>query len=148
MAAEDASIDVEFVKDHITQPLEETHPLGVVGQDPQMHHVGVRDQDPRFFPDRRAQTLGGIPIVGAQCNWSVQRANPSLDRRHLVVRQRLGGIEQKGSCLGIAKQRVQDRQDISERLARSRSRGQDHILSAQYRVNRGRLMRVERPYTQ
>ena len=42
MAPEDTSVRMQFVDDHILEVLEDTGPLGVMGQDALVEHVGVR----------------------------------------------------------------------------------------------------------
>ena len=66
VAAEDAAVGVQLVKDDVTQAAEEAHPAGVVRQDAQVQHIGIGDEDARLVADGSAVALRRVAVVGAQ----------------------------------------------------------------------------------
>ena len=57
--AEDPAIGVQFVDDHEFQVAEEVGPVGVMGQDTGVQHVGIGQQDAGVLADGRAVALWG-----------------------------------------------------------------------------------------
>ena len=51
MRAEHAAVHVRLVHDHVAQVLEDVPPAVVVGKDPDVEHVRVREDDVRPLPD-------------------------------------------------------------------------------------------------
>ena len=68
VAAKDAAIGVEFVQDDVAQAAKKAHPASVVGEDADVEHVGVGDEDAGLFADGGAVAGGGVTIIGAQGN--------------------------------------------------------------------------------
>ena len=57
VAAEDAAVLVHLVDDNKFQVLKEFHPLGMVGQDSRVEHIGIGDHDMAALPDGLALSL-------------------------------------------------------------------------------------------
>ena len=63
MAAEDAAVRVQLVDHDHPELLEQLEPLGVVGEDRRVEHVGVRDDDLSGTADRRPNRRRRIAVV-------------------------------------------------------------------------------------
>ena len=120
--AEDAAVAVAFVDDHVAQPAEEPRPAGVPGQQRAMQHVRGGQQVPGVAARPGPLGVGRVAIEGGRLHpGQAERA----DRRELVGRERLGGRDIQHS---VARQhRGERRQQVAERLARSRGGGDDHV---------------------
>ena len=64
VAAKDSAVGVELVEDHVAQPLEEAHPLGVVGQDPRVEHVRVGENDLARLAQGGPSSGRSVTVVG------------------------------------------------------------------------------------
>ena len=119
---EDAAVDVRLVHHHHGQVGEHVRPRPVVGQDPEVQHVGVGEDDVRPPPDLRPLLARRVAVVdrrpGALDAERVQRAR-------LVLRQRLRRVEVERAGARVAAQRVERRQLEAERLAARRAGGDD-----------------------
>ena len=73
--AEDALIDVELVDHHVAQAPEEGPPAQVVGQDGDVEHVGVGDDQVAALPQHPASVAGGVAVVGVGGD-RIPRATP------------------------------------------------------------------------
>ena len=74
MAAEDATIGVQFVDDHELQVLEQLRPSRMVREDPRVHHVGVAEHDVRTTADRAPGILRRVPVVGEHTDLEIASA--------------------------------------------------------------------------
>ena len=68
LRAKDAAIGVRLVDDHEAQITKEATPDRVVGQDAQMQHVRVGEDDLAALPQPAAAAVRGVAIVGAHCH--------------------------------------------------------------------------------
>ncbi len=96
VGAEDAPVDVELVDDHVLEVREELLPLRVVGKDPGVEHVGVRDDDVALPADRLAGVVGGVPVVGVGLDVGLHLADQAVDLVHLVLGEGLGRERGRG----------------------------------------------------
>jgi hypothetical protein len=90
MRAVHAAVAVQLVDDDVAQVLEELHPLGVVGQDPLMKHVGVGHDHVGAGPDRLAGIARSISVVGERADVGPQRLHDGVQLGELVLGERLG----------------------------------------------------------
>jgi len=121
LRAEDAAVGVRLVDDDITEVAEEFGPQRVVGQDARVEHVGIGQQDARLLAEPGAAALGRVAVVGRGQRIDDSRAR-GIDQgapfAELVLGQRLGRVEIKRACQGIARQRLQHGHVERQGLAR------------------------------
>ena len=126
--AEDAAVDVGLVDHDEAQVGEKVGPQGVVGQDAQVQHVGVGEQDARLAAQRVRARLGGVAVVGAKACAFQLALGQLLQAAELILGQRLGGKEVQGAGAPVVEERFQDRDVVGQGLAAGRAGGQDHVL--------------------
>ena len=97
VAAEDAAVVVELVDDDVFQVLEELDPLGVVGQDPGVEHVGIGQDDVAAGADGLAGVLGRVAVVGEDADLAREELDRLVELGPLVVGQGLGREEVEGA---------------------------------------------------
>jgi len=138
---------VELVEHHVLQILEELHPLGVVGEDPGVEHVRIRDDHVPGGADGRPGLRRRVAVIGEGLELDVHLAGQPLELGELVLGERFGREQVQGSRRGILRDRVEDRQVVAEGLAR-RGRCHHHdVLLLMRDVERRGLVRVERLHT-
>ena len=120
--AEDAAVAVAFVDDHVAQPAEEPRPAGVAGQQRTMQHVRGGQQVPGVAARPGPLGVGRVAVERGRLH---PRQAERADRRELVGRERLGGRDIEHSV--AREHRGERRQQVAERLTRSRGRGDDHV---------------------
>ena len=167
MRSEHAAIRVQLVQHHEAQVFEQPLPARVVGQDARVQHVGVGQNQIRSGADGGARVGGSVAIVSENAQRVGQRAfgcggvpaiardragdivvtvqffRPPVQFRELILCQSLGREQIHRARLGILDERVQDRQVVAKRLARSCGRDDDQILAFACQAKRLGLMRVE-----
>ena len=74
MRAEDAAVDVRLVDDDETEVVEEVAPEVVPGQDPDVEHVGVRQDGVRPAADLAALLSGRVAVVDRRADARAHRA--------------------------------------------------------------------------
>ncbi len=139
VGAEDAAVGVGLVDDDPAEVGEEVAPALVVGQDADVQHVRVGEDEVAAAADRGALFARRVAVVDrlAQAG-RAQRAQLA----RLVLGQRLGRIEVEGAALGVAGDPVEHRQVEGEALARGGAAG-DHQVRGGSRLQRLTLVRVE-----
>ena len=128
VGAEDPPVDVELVDHHVLEVREELLPLRVVGEDPGVEHVGVRDDDVALPADRLAGVVGGVPVVGVGLDVRLHLADQAVDLVHLVLGEGLGREEVEGAGLGLFEDLLEDREVVAEGLAARRRGDEDDAL--------------------
>ena len=124
--AEDAAIDVRLVDDDVAQVVEHVAPAVVVREDPDVQHVGVREDRVRRPSDLRAPLGLGIAVVDR----GPQPGESELgEAARLILRQRLRRVEVQRPCGRITGDRIEDREVEGERLPGGRARRHDHVLA-------------------
>ena len=98
--AEHAAVDVRLVDDHERQVREQLAPGRVVGQDPDVEHVGVGEDQVRALADRRPLGSRGVAVVDRRPDLLVQAEG--VQRPRLVLGQRLGRVEVERSRGAVA----------------------------------------------
>ncbi len=132
--AEHAAVDVGLVDDDDREVGEEVAPRAVVGQDPDVEHVGVREDQVRPPPDRRALLALRVAVVDRGPDLLLK---PELVQRpRLVLGERLRRVEVERPRTRVAAQHVERRQVEAQRLARRRAGRDDR------RARPGRLERL------
>ena len=122
--AKHAAIDVGLVDDDDGQVREQLAPGGVVGEDPDVEHVGVGEDQVGAPSDLRARLARRVAVVdrGAHRSCEPERA----DRARLVLGERLRRVEIERARLGDRAARdVERRQVEAQRLAGGRAGGHD-----------------------
>ncbi len=123
VGAEHAAVDVGLVDDHDGEVREEVSPGAVVGQDPDVEHVGVGEHQVRPLPDGAALLAARVAVVDRRPDLLVQ-AEP-VERAGLVLGQRLRRVEVERAGARVRAQDVERRQVEAQRLARRGARGDD-----------------------
>ncbi len=129
VAAEDTPVGVHFVDDHKAQAGEKRGPGGVVGEQPQVQHVRVADEDLGVLRLEGLALRGWrVPVVDGRPNERGGQGPVQLPQGlELVLLQGLQGEEVERVPLRVLQKRFQDRQIIDERLAAGRGRGHQDI---------------------
>ena len=141
MRAEDAAVGVRLVDDDPAEVREEIAPALVVGQDPDVEHVGVGEDQVRAAADLRPVVARRVAVVDRVA----KRAEAELrELASLVLRQRLGRVEVERSAAVVARELVEHREVEAKRLARRGPAGDDDVALARG-LERLELVRVERP---
>ncbi len=139
VGAEDAAVGVGLVDDDPAEVGEEVAPALVVGQDADVQHVRVGEDEVAAAADRRPLLARRVAVVD-------RLAQPGRAQRaqlaRLVLGQRLGRVEVEGAALGVAGDAVEHRQVEGEALARGGAAG-DHQVGDGRRLQRLALVRVE-----
>ena len=121
--AEHAAVHVRLVDDDDGEVREHVRPRVVVREDPDVEHVGVREDEVRPPADGGALVAGRVAVVDRGPH---PLAQPELgDRAGLVLRQRLRRVEVDRARLRVAAEHVERRQVEAQRLARRRAGGDD-----------------------
>ena len=138
--AEDAAVDVGFVDDDVAQVLEDVSPAVVVGQEPDVQHVRVCEDEVGPLPDLPALLGRGVAVVDR----SPQARELEFGQApRLILCERLRGVEVEGSLLRVACERVQHREVEGERLPAGGARRDDDVLAAPRRFQGLDLVLVE-----
>ena len=124
VGAEDPPQDVELVDHHVLQPGQVGGPLGVVGQQGRVQHLGVGQQHGGLAPGPGALLGAAVAVVGG----GDEAGQVELEQgAGLVLGQRLGREDAEG---GAGPDRGQgglgDGGLVAERLARRGAGGQHH----------------------
>ena len=138
--AEHAAVHVRLVDDDDREVREHVRPRVVVGEDPDVEHVGVREDEVRAPPDRGALVARRVAVVDRGAH---ALAEPELgDRARLVLRQRLRRVQVDRARLGVAAEHVERREVEAQRLAR-RGAGRDDRRAVPRALQRLGLVRVQ-----
>ena len=148
VAAEDASIGVQLVDDHVAEVLEQLRPPRMVRQDARVHHVRIAQHQVRARPDRPPRVLRRVAVVGEHADLLAAKLRGEgfghrLQLGELILRERLGGKQIQRAAGGSCRIAVQDRRVVAERLARRRRRDHHDVTAGQRVLDRLGLMRVE-----
>ena len=138
--AEHAAVHVRLVDDDECEVREQLAPSRVVGEDPEMEHVGVREHHVRALADRRTLLAGCVAVVDRGTDPLVEAEGVEAPR--LVLGKRLRRVEVERAGGGVLRQHLERRQLKAERLAR-RGPGRDDRLVFERGVERPRLVLVE-----
>ena len=122
---EDAPIHMELVDDDVLEIREELLPFRVVGQDPGVEHVGIRDDDVALPADRLPGVVGGVPVVGVGLDVGLHLADQAVDLVHLVLGEGLRREHIEGAGLRLFEDLLEDREVVAEGLA-ARRRGDEN----------------------
>ena len=143
VGAEDPPVDVELVDDDVLEVREELLPLRVVGEDPGVEHVGVRDDDVALPADRLPGVVGGVPVVGVGLDVGLHLADQAVDLVHLVLGEGLGREEVEGAGLRLFEDLLEDREVVAEGLAARRRGDEDDALPLPDQIHGLCLVAVE-----
>ena len=123
MRAEHAAVDVRLVDDDDGEVREHVRPRVVVREDPDVEHVGVREDEVRAPADGGALLARRVAVVDRGAHLLAQPERG--DRAGLVLRERLRGVEVDRARLRVAAEHVERRQVEAQRLAGRRAGGDD-----------------------
>ena len=91
----------------------------------------------------RAQARSSVFGVAVEGDRAQAGHEPRPERAELVVREGLGGEDEEGGVAAIGHDRLDDRDLVTERLARRGAGGDDHTRAGAQAVDRFGLVRVE-----
>ena len=124
---EHASVDVRLVDDDIAEVCEDVSPAVVVGEDADVEHVRVGEDDVRPLADLPAALARRVAVVDRR----LEPLQAELGQRpRLVLRERLRRVEVERPRLRLAGDRVEDGKVECKGLSRCRAGGDDDVLSA------------------
>jgi len=138
--AEHPAVHVRLVDDDDREVGEHVRPRLVVGEDPDVQHVGVGEDEVRAPADLRALRPRRVAVVDRRPHPPAQAELG--DRARLVLGERLRRVQVQRARLRVPAQDVERRELEAQRLARRRARGDDR-RSGPGGVQRLRLMRVQ-----
>jgi hypothetical protein len=143
MRAEDPSVDVSFIDDHISQTPKESRPSGVIGKEAKMKHVRIGEDKASFLPYPRSIFPRRIAIEAGTPHGTPRGGKESLKGCELILRQGLSGEEIERSGAPIRQNRLDHGNVVAQGLSAG-SRGRyDDIPSLANSFRRRRLMTEE-----
>ena len=107
---------MRLVDDDDREVREQLGPGGVVGEDPDVEHVGVREHDVRPLTNARARLARGVAVVDRRANLLGQAEG--AERPRLVLGERLRRVQVQRARPRVAHEHVERRQVEAQRLAR------------------------------
>ena len=135
VGAEHAAVGVRLVDDHPAEAGEEVAPALVVGQDADVEHVGVGEDQVRAAADRRAVLARGVAVVDRVAK--LRQAELGRAFAPGPGRAPWSGRGRARGAVGSRDEPVEHRQVEGQRLARRGAAGDDHVARAR------RLERLE-----
>ena len=137
---EHASVDVRLVDDDVAEVCQDVSPAVVVGEDADMEHVRVGEDDVRPLADLPAALARRVAVVDRR----LESLQAELGQRpRLVLRERLRRVEVERPRLRLASDRVEDGKVECEGLSRRRPGGDDDVLAAPRGFPDLRLVAIE-----
>jgi hypothetical protein len=133
VAAEHPAVGVQLVDHHVAQVLEEVRPLGVVRQDAPVQHVRVGHHHVAAIAQDAPRLGRRVAVVGEGLEVVSQGADQLAELGHLVLRERLGGVEVEGPRPRLGAQPLEHRQVEAQRLSAGGG-GDDHRVPPGQRV--------------
>ena len=149
LRAEDATVGMRLVDDHVLEMAEEFGPQWMVGQNAHVKHVRIGDEHARPLADPAARRLGRVAVIGGRLGiqqGAIRRAGclgsgqERLPLAQLILGERFGRIEIEGPRQRIVRQRLHDRDVETEGLAAGGGGGDHHVVTGQGRADRGGLV--------
>jgi len=139
---EHTPVRVELVDDDDAELLEQLEPLGVVGEDRRVEHVGVGDHHLACLADGRADGRRRVPVIAGGRDLQPRVPHQLPELRDLVLAQRLGGEQEQRPGGRVLGQGLEHRHGVAERLAGCGGRDHDDVLTGVHRLDGIRLVRV------
>ena len=138
--AEDAAQHVRLVDGHDLQIAKEVGPGLVVGQDADVQHVGVGEQDVRPAPDVGAKGVGRVPVIGRR----MDAAQPEgFDLAELVLGQSLRRIKEDRAPARFVQSVLESGDLVAQRLPAGRRRSHHDVLTGPYPLVGLQLVRIQ-----
>ena len=141
VAAEDPAVDVRLVQHHVPQLVQELGPALVAGQDADVEHVRVAEEDGGGAPQERPLVLRRVAVVDRR---HYARHPEAVELARLVLRECLGREEEEGTCLGVGAEGLEDGELIAEALAARRPGAHDDVAAGRQQLPCGGLVAVQR----
>ena len=105
--AEHAAVHVRLVDDDEREVRQQVVPALVVGQDPDVEHVGVREDEVAALPDRGPLVARRVAVVDRGADRLVQAEG--VEHSRLVLGERLGRIQVEGASGPVGAQHLKRR---------------------------------------
>ncbi len=140
MAAEDAPVVVHLVDDDVFEAFEEGDPLGVVGHDGGVQHVGVGEDDVAGAAHLAAGVGGGVAVVGEGADVGAKVGDEAVEFVELVLGEGLGGEEVERLRRRVLEDGIEDGDVVAEGLAAGGGGDDDAVAPGTDVLNRLRLV--------
>ena len=90
MTAENSSVGVKFVHDHVFKILKELNPFGMMGKNSGVQHIRIGKDDSGFFSDSLTHVTGSVSIISVDSDPLIEVFNKFHQLGHLILGQCLG----------------------------------------------------------
>ena len=137
---------VELVNHHVAQIAEDVAVAlaAVVGNQRRIQHVRVGQHQVAAIADPRALGRRCVAVVDTRFNAAAcEQLDEIQDPAQLILGQRLGGEDEERTRRRIFQDRVQNRQQVRQRLAGRRPRREHHVLARLGGLERFSLVTVQ-----
>ena len=147
MRSEHAAIGMRLIHNHQRERRKERRPLLMEGQNRQMQHFGVGNQDiGRVLADLAPEMIGRIAVIDG--DGRPRRFGPMPGQLpkcgKLILRQRLQREQHQRPAVRVLQAFFQYRQAVAQCFAAGGGRGDHHVAPGADSIRRQRLMAVER----
>ena len=147
MRSEHAAIGMRLIHNHQRERRKERRPLLMEGQNRQMQHFGVGNQDiGRVLADLAPEMIGRIAVIDG--DGRPRRFGPMPGQLpkcgKLILRQSLQREQHQRPAVRVLQAFFQYRQAVAQRFAAGGGRGDHHVAPGADSIRRQRLMAVER----
>jgi hypothetical protein len=140
---ENAAVRVDLVDHDVLEPREKARPLRVIGKNPRVEHVGIREEHFRLVAEPAAARGGGVAVIGARLKRDALRAHVPLQDPELILRERFRRIEVERAGLGILEKARENGNIVAEGLTARGGCDDDDIRAAPQTPHRLDLVHVE-----
>ena len=142
MTAKHAAIRVQLIDHDVSQILKQPRPPRVMRQNPGVQHVGIRQDEMSLFADGFARVARCVAVVRENTESIFEAAIQIVQFGELILRERLRRKKINRARVAVFEDRVQHRQVVAERFARSGRSHDDDVFAGVYGLGRRSLMRV------
>ena len=143
VGAENAPVGVHLVDDDVLQMRQRLDPLGVIGKDSRVQHVGIRDDDPSLVSGRDADRARRVPVVREDPDRDIPAEYDLVQLGLLVLGERFRGEQVQGPRIRVLQERLQDGEVVREGLARGRGADEDDAPARAHLVPGSLLVAVD-----
>ena len=143
VAAKDPAIGMDFIDDDVLQVFKQLDPLGVMGQNAAVEHIGIGDHHMARLPDGPPGRRRGVAVVGEGFDIHAQQLNDLVELAHLIGGQGLGGEKIESTGVGVLQYGREHRQIVAHGLAAGRGRDHHDVLAPGRRLDGLGLMGIQ-----
>src|SRR5690606_565822 len=107
--AKNSTVGVHLVENDVAKSLKEGGPLGVIGKDPRVEHVGVAQDNAPLFTGLSACVAGAVAIEGNGRKGQSTLLDQLVEAVLLITWKRLSRIKEESGGAGVSGQSLQHR---------------------------------------